>query len=69
MKEKVIILIITTVLLNSCSPRITTRISKTYPPIDYREKIKVFGLEDSLPEESEEIGTLKIGDTGFSVNC
>lgn len=55
--------------LNSCTPKITTNISKRYVPINYREDIRVLGIEDTIPVNSEEIGTVKIGDTGFSGNC
>ncbi len=57
------------IVFSSCAPKISTSISKKYYPLDYREKVIVFGLQDSIPDNSEEIGTVKIGDTGFSTNC
>jgi len=63
-------LIITTlILLSSCNPKITTSISKSYPPIDYKQEIVVIGLDESEPDSSEVLGQVKIGDTGFSTNC
>jgi hypothetical protein len=55
-------------ILNSCAPKISTGIIKTYTPIDYREDIRVFGLKEPIPKNSEELGIVKIGDTGFSNN-
>jgi len=56
-------------LLAACSPRVNTSISKTYPPLDYKEEVKVFSLVDKYPENAIEIGTVKVGDSGFSVKC
>lgn len=53
----------------SCAPRVTTTISKSYSPVDYREDIRVLGLQDPLPTKFDVLGTVKIGDTGFSTNC
>jgi len=55
--------------LASCSPRITTQVTKSYTPIDFKQEIKVYDLMDPVPGKSEEIGFVKIGDTGFSTNC
>lgn len=56
-------------ILSSCAPKISTSISKNYSALDYREEVRVFGLQDPVPNNSEELGVLKIGDTGFSTNC
>jgi len=69
MKQIVIFSIGCLMIFNSCAPKISTSISKSYPPLDYRDDVKVFGLQDPIPSSSEEIGTVKIGDTGFSSNC
>jgi hypothetical protein len=69
MKQILIFSICCLMIFNSCAPKISTSISKNYPPLDYREDVKVFGLQDPIPSSSEEIGTVKIGDTGFSSNC
>jgi len=69
MRKISILLIGFTLLLSSCAPKISTVISKTYSTLDYREEVKVLGLHDPIPIHSEEIGIVKIGDTGFSTNC
>jgi hypothetical protein len=56
-------------ILSSCGPKISTSISKNYTPTDYREDIRIYGLQDVIPEKSEELGIVKIGDTGFSTKC
>lgn len=57
------------ILLASCSHKVTTSISKSYEPLDYREDVRVFGLNDPVPSHAEQIGEVKIDDTGFSTNC
>jgi len=57
------------VMLFSCNPKITTTVSKSYPPIDYRQDIIVFGLNEKKPDEAVVIGKVKTGDTGFSTKC
>jgi hypothetical protein len=52
----------------SCSPKVTTRINKNYPPLNYKEEVRVYGLSDPVPA-SEELGVVKIVDNGFSANC
>jgi hypothetical protein len=56
-------------ILTSCSPKISTNIAKSYLALDYREEVRVFGVEDPTPDDVEVLGSIKIGDTGFSTNC
>ena len=56
-------------LFGACSPRITTQLSKSYSPLDYKQDIKVLGLSDPVPGKTEDLGVVKIEDTGFSTNC
>ena len=57
------------ITMSSCNPKISTSISKSYPPLDYRQEVVVIGLTQSEPNNSEVIGQVKIGDTGFSTKC
>lgn len=61
--------LIALLLLGACSPKIARQINSKYPPLDYKEEVVVFNLEDPVPTQSEELGAIKIGDTGFSTNC
>ncbi|MFB6318314.1 hypothetical protein [Saccharicrinis sp. FJH54] len=53
----------------SCSPSVSTKISSEYAPLKYDEDVVVLGLKDTVPEDAVEIGTVKIGDSGFTTNC
>lgn len=70
MKKVSIVLMLGTIfILNSCAPKVSTTISKSYPALDYREDVKVFGIQDSEPANAEELGIVKIGDAGFTKDC
>ncbi|MGC3976814.1 MAG: hypothetical protein QM751_00365 [Paludibacteraceae bacterium] len=69
MKKLLFILTVFALAMISCSPKITTTISKQYPALKFNDDVKVFVLQDPTPTNSEEIGVVKIGDTGFSTNC
>ncbi len=56
-------------LFSACSPKVNTQITKTYPTLSYNEEVKVFGLKTVIPSNIEVIGSIKIGDTGFTLNC
>jgi hypothetical protein len=55
--------------LTSCSPKLTSTIHKTYPPLQYPAEVKVFEIYESVPLNAEKLGTVKVGDSGFSINC
>jgi len=59
----------TILLLTSCSAKLTSSLLKTYPPLHYKEEVKVFSINESVPPNAEKLGTVKIGDSGFSTNC
>lgn len=68
-KVSLVILLVAIFILNSCAPKVSTTISKSYPALDYREDVKVFGIQDSEPANAEELGIVKIGDAGFTKDC
>lgn len=53
----------------SCSTRVLTRMETTLPAIDSQDEIRVFGLNSTIPMNSETLGFVKVGDTGFTINC
>lgn len=71
MKKKVglYLSLIILIFLISCNSKVSTSISKSYPPLKYNEVVIVIGLHESLPANYEEIGIVRIGDSGFSTNC
>lgn len=57
------------ILLSSCSPKISTQLYKSYPPLDITQEIKVFALTDSIPVISTQLGTAKVEDSGMTTKC
>lgn len=57
------------IIYNACSPKISTSIRSSYPPLDYKEEVVVMGLNQAEPGQAELIGCVKITDTGFTANC
>ncbi len=58
-------------LLSCCTPLVTTKLEQSIPQSSTDESVKVFGLYSEIPTDAEVLGTVKIGDTGFtaSKNC
>jgi len=57
------------IFLAGCSAKVSTSLTKTMPPLDYREQVIVLGVNEPVPASATEIGEVKVGDTGFSTNC
>ncbi len=57
------------IFFSSCNPKISTSLIRSYPPLDYKQEIIVIGLDQSEPDNSEVLGQVKVGDTGFSTKC
>jgi len=64
-----LLFIVSLMILSSCGSTIRTTATKTYEPNYSNEPIIVYGRNDQLPSQTEKIGTIKIGDSGFSVDC
>lgn len=56
-------------ILSSCSAKVSTNVIKAYPPLHYNIEVLVLDLEDEIPSGAEHLGTIKVGDSGFSTNC
>jgi hypothetical protein len=56
-------------ILFSCAPKVSTIISKSYSAQNKNEEVRIYGLQDPVPGNSEELGVVRIGDNGFSTNC
>jgi len=69
MKIRIIFLVIVTVLLDSCSPKISTNLNKIYPPLDDVENVRVLSLQQPVTAGSEEIGTVKVHGVGLGAEC
>jgi len=64
-----ITLIAILILLSSCTPKIITSISKNYAALDSTQEVRVIELTEEVPLQSELLGEVKVGDTGFSNKC
>jgi hypothetical protein len=64
-----VFLIIGSILFTSCAAKLTSSMQKTYAPLDYKEEVRVFEINEQTPPNAEKLGTIKIGDSGFSTNC
>ena len=69
MKINVFLIIGSILILTSCSAKLTSSMQKTYAPLDYKEEVRVFELGEGIPSNAEKLGTIKVGDSGFSVSC
>jgi len=56
-------------LFTSCSPQLTSVMLKTYPSLQYQEEVRIFEVNEPAPSNAEKLGTVRVGDSGFSVNC
>jgi len=54
---------------SSCSPQITTTLSKKYDAIESTQAVKVYDLKEDVPSNSELLGEVSVGDTGFTSKC
>lgn len=63
------IIITAWIFISSCNPTISTSLSNTYPPLDYKHEVVVIGMEQEQPPDAEVLGQVKIGDSGFTTNC
>ena len=63
------VILLSVLVIASCSSTVKTKLSKTYQPLDYKDKVIVIALEEKQPLEAEVLGTIKIGDSGFSIKC
>lgn len=68
--EHFLLLLTAFVMLTGCSATVSTTIVKKYDPLDYRQEVYVVGLHQSiLVGQAQELGEIKIGDSGFSTDC
>lgn len=67
---KKLILILLATLLGSCATSISTKlVNKSYLKLSDEIQMIVLEKDDVLPNNSEFIGDIKIGDSGFTTDC
>lgn len=67
---KKILLLPTLILIISCASSISTKLaSKNHQKLSKNEQLFVLEKSEKIPANSEYIGEVKVGDTGFSQDC
>ena len=56
-------------LLWSCGPTKKVQIVANQTPLSYDEMVHILSLEEPYPEKYKSLGTIKIGDSGFTTDC
>lgn len=69
MKRTCLLLLALPILITSCAPRVMTDIVKTYPTTTTAEQIRLYEVNDTVPNSAEVIGKVAVVDNGFSSNC
>lgn len=57
------------VLQLGCSPKIRTSLTTKQSSLPYNAEVFVYSVDESIPDGLSSIGTLSIGDTGFTTKC
>lgn len=61
--------LIAMIFLYSCSPKVSTKLTGSLPPLDYKQDVLVIGINEAEPENAEILGTVKVGESGFTTQC
>lgn len=68
--KNTILLFLSALLLSSCTSKIKTRLSDTrFAPLQVNSLILMTENQAEIPADSDFVGTLKIGDSGFTIDC
>lgn len=62
-------IILTVLILTSCSSTINTNITNKQSPLNEKTVINVLKIDEEVPSPIKKIGTGKFGDSAFSVKC
>lgn len=63
------LLVTISIIISSCSPKISTYVLEKNSPLQVNEKIVVYEKDQNKPEKSKVIATTKLGDSGFTTKC
>ena len=58
--------VVVVLLLTSCVAKLTSSIQKTYAPLDYKQEVIVFEIDEEMPVDAEKLGTIKVRDSGLT---
>ncbi len=65
----IVLFLFSSLLFSACTPKIITKISNSHPPLANNAYVVVLQKEDSFVNNGIELGTIKIGEKGFTKNC
>ena len=68
-KQRQLLFLSILLITASCSPKVSKTITTSYAPLDYKEEVMAIDLQTPIPDGAENMGTIKIGDSGLSSNC
>ncbi len=66
---KLIVLFLSCFLIFSCAPSISTQINSRKPALLENQNVTVFNENDVFPTNSIILGTVRLGDSGLTINC
>ncbi|MCF4101881.1 DUF2846 domain-containing protein [Gillisia sp. M10.2A] len=70
MDIKKLSLMLLAIIAVGCSPKIRSNLANTsFSALESKEEILVLDTNEKVPESSQFVGDLKIGDSGFSTDC
>lgn len=66
--KRVLFLLSFCILIAGCSPKVVTSLTTNYSSLDPTEEVVVLDMNksDMIIKDAEQLGTIKIGDTGFT---
>lgn len=64
-----LLFVFTLFVLTSCAPKVITDVVKTYPVTTTPEKVRLYEMDDTVPNSAEVIGTVSVVDNGASTKC
>jgi hypothetical protein len=69
-KNKFYILICALIIISGCAPKVVGSFkNKNYHELDKSTIVNVFDINEEIPPNSEYIGDVKVGDSGFTLDC
>lgn len=57
------------IFLTACSPRVTTKVIKSYPLVVAADSVCVYESGDYVPNSAEPIGYVSVTDAGTTTKC
>lgn len=64
--KKIIYLILAGAVICGCSPKVASKISSSYQPLGQNEEVAVIDVDQPQPENAVVLGSIRIGDSGFT---